>query len=345
MLPARAEAEYRRPVRFFWGKALFAAAIAAALSTVAGCASSTCFLKTCDDDGNCKCSVSNCGDGSSFDMKTKRCSCDQGNVLVQGQCMPPDDANAFCGQGQHWQGTGCAHDGCRPGDELDQGTGKCIPHEQVNQLAAQNLGVQVGQGQKLGCPDGQKLIVEGPNAACVPLAQTCAHDETWSGQACVKVAQCAAGSSWDAAKGECVVFAKPAATPEEKKVDVAQWAQTNFGATGGPGTAAFCGAFAKKPYLFAINAGTSATIRATLNLAFEGGDVAKGTVSAQAVYDTNAAAVPPRGVAEIEASAKSLLAALVKGGGKSATPTATTTVKCPIVSAAKPVAVPATGGL
>jgi hypothetical protein len=332
-------------VWFSWGRALAVALLLAASAPVAGCASSTCFLKTCDDDGNCKCSVSNCGDGSSFDFKTQRCKCDQGNVSVQGQCMAPDDANAFCGQTQHWEGTGCVSNGCRPGDELDQSTGKCIPHEQVNALAAQSLGVQVGQGQKLGCPDGQKLIVDGPNAACVPLAQTCAHDEAWNGQACVKTAQCSAGSSWDAAQGQCVVFAKPSGTTEEKKVDVAQWAQTNFGVNGGPGTAAFCGAFAKKPYLFGINAGASATIRATLNLAFEGGDVAKGNVSAQAVFDSSAAAVPPRGVAEIEASAKALLAALVKGGGKSATPTATTTVKCAIVSAAKPVAVPATGGL
>ena len=45
--------------------------------------------------------------------------------------------------------------------------------------------------------------------------------------------------------------------------------------------------------------------------------------------------------------AKSTLAPLVQGGGKASAGTATTTVKCPVVNAAKPqsVPVPVTGGI
>ena len=43
------------------------------------------------------------------------------------------------------------------------------------------MGVNVGAGQKLGCPEGQKLVIDGPSAACA-LAQTCARDENSTGR-------------------------------------------------------------------------------------------------------------------------------------------------------------------
>ncbi|HVY45533.1 MAG TPA: hypothetical protein VHB21_06615 [Minicystis sp.] len=336
-------------MRLSFGAPLAALALAVLVPLAAGCLNSACFVKQCDDAGRCTCSVSNCGEGSTFDMRTGRCRCNPGYLVVQGQCLLPEDANTFCGRGQHWEGPGCVNDRCLPGDELDLSTGKCLPREAVNAVAAQNLGVEVGQGQRLGCPEGQKLIVDGQNAVCVPVAQTCAHDETFDGKACVKVATCPAGSSYDAEKKACVAFVKPPAANEMPKVDVSLWANTNYGPNGGQGTAALCGSFAKKPYLFGVQAGSRATLRVTLDLAFPDGEVAKGTVKAAAVFDVSGAAVPPRGLAEVQASAASLLTALVKAGGKAATNTASTTVKCAVVSAGKPravpVPVPATGGL
>jgi hypothetical protein len=308
----------------------------------AGCAGGTCLFRVCEDNGECRCSISNCGEGADFDTRSNRCRCLRGYHLVGGQCLLPQEANAYCGVGQHWEARGCVTDSCGPGEELDQGTGRCAPKEQLNKVAS-NLGVSLGQGQKLGCPEGQKLIVDGANAVCVPLAQTCTRDETWNGKECVKVQQCPAGASWDAAQGQCVAFTK--GTAEEVTVDVAQWAAMNFGQPNGPGTPAFCGSFSKKPYLFGIHPGSSAMLRVNVMLSFPENEVAKGTVQTQAIFEHNGGAVPPKAASEIDASAKSMFATLVKGAGRSGAPVTSTLVKCAVVSAAKPLPVPATGGL
>ena len=310
-----------------------------------GCFNSACFVKDCDESGNnCKCSVSNCADGSTFDTTTNQCRCVDGTFSVQGQCLPQAEANAYCGAGKRWQGEGCVSDRCASGEELDQSTGKCVSRQAVNQLAAQQLGVQVGAGQQLGCPEGQKLIVDGANAVCVPLALTCARDETWDGKACVKVGACAAGSAWDPAQAKCVEFAK-ANGSDELKVDVAKWLATNYGPDGGAGTPAFCGAFAKKPYLFSVGTGSSATLRIQIALTFQGNEVSKGLLQVTAVFDPAITPVPPKGAAEVEASARAIFASLQRGGGRSEASTAFTTVKCGLISASKPKPVPATGGL
>ncbi|APR80317.1 Hypothetical protein A7982_05664 [Minicystis rosea] len=255
-------------------------------------------------------------------------------------------ANAYCGAGYHWENDGCYPDQvCRPGDELDYATGKCIPREQVNQVAT-NMGVNVGPGQKLGCPPGQKLVIDDQSAACVPVEQTCAPDETWNGQACVKKATpaCAEGSAWDAAQGRCVEFAKenPA---EGLAVNVGQWAYTSYGPDGGNGAPAFCNAFAKRPWSFGVNEGSSAVVRVTVTLQFPEAQIARGTVQTQTMFAASGNAVPPKGTAEVSAAAKAMLAPLVEQGGRAATTSATTTVRCLVVNAAKPVPVPATGGL
>jgi hypothetical protein len=276
-----------------------------------------------------------------------RCRCVQGYSLIEGNCLDAADTAAFCGTGHHFDGKGCALDQCRAGDELDQSTGLCIPHEQVNKVAS-NLGVTVGQGQKLGCPAGQKLILDGQNAACVPLSQTCARDETWNGQACVKPAPCAQGATWDSAQNRCieyVVVPPPAAPPEEpKKIDVAQWAAAHFGPNGGNGAAAFCGGFSKKPFLFGLSEGQSVTVKVGITMTFADGDIAKGAVSTLSVYEHSSAVVSPKGAMEVDAAAKGVLAPLLKGGGRATVAAVETTVKCSVVSAAKPVPVPS-GGL
>jgi hypothetical protein len=317
-----------------------AAALLLALPVLAGCPGNMCLLKVCNG-ADCRCSISSCGDGAAFDTRQNRCRCVVGYLAVAGQCLTPAAANAYCGRGRHWEGAGCAADRCRPGDELDHATGMCIPHEQVTQVAT-NIGVAVGQGQKLGCPAGQELVIDGGNAACVPTAETCARDEAWNGQACAKVGQCPTGATFDPAFGRCVEYAHGGSG--DLVVDVARWAQSSYGPNGGRGTTGFCGEFAKKPHAFGVAPGAAAAVRVAVMLSFPEQAIAKGAMQVVAVFEGSGAAVPARGAAEVDAAARSIFTPLVQGGGRATATGAVTTVTCTVVNASKPVAVPATGG-
>ncbi|MEZ4312431.1 MAG: hypothetical protein R3F14_30755 [Polyangiaceae bacterium] len=316
-----------------------------ALSAVAllpGCPSGACLLKVCQGN-NCRCSISSCQDGASFDVKRNRCTCNADRIKVAGQCMTLAQANMYCGKGRAWSQGGCVQLGCKPGDEIDETTGWCVSKAQVDQVAA-NIGVSVGQGQQLGCPPGQKLVINGQNAACVPLSQTCAPDEQWNGQACVKVADCPTGATWDPALGQCVQYAQSAGE-DELKVNVGQWVQTTYGPNGGNGTPAFCNQFAKHPLSFGVPEGSQLALRITVQLSFPDNEVAKGVVQTGTVYEANNAPPPSAGSAEVDAAARGLAATLIGGGGRASSPTAATVVRCVVVNAAKPIAVPASGGI
>ena len=309
-----------------------------------GCFSNACLYAVCDGP-YCQCSVSTCGEGAAYDNRIRKCRCLPGRALVGGHCLSQEVANTYCGAGYHWQNGGCYPDqSCNPGDELDHGTGRCIRREQVNQVAS-HMGINVGPGQKLGCPAGQKLVIDGQSAACVPLAQTCARDETWTGTTCAKTAPaCAEGATWDAAHGKCVTFAKenPA---EGLAVNVGQWTASNYGPDGGNGTASFCNAFARKPWSFGVNEGSTAVVRVGVRLLFPELQIPRATVTTLAVFAGSGNPVPGKGAAEVEAAARAAMAPLVAQGGRASATIAATTVKCIIVNAARPVPVPATGGL
>lgn len=327
--------------RFAAPFALVAFALTAS-AVLPGCPSGTCLLKICEGK-NCRCSISSCADGASFNVKTNRCACNADRISLAGQCMTLAQANTYCGKGRAWSRTGCVQLTCKPGDEIDATTGWCVPHDQVNQVAA-NMGVAVGQGQQLGCPPGQKLVVDGKTAACVPLEQTCAPDEQWNGQACAKVQTCATGATWDPALRQCVQYAQ-GADSDELQVNVAQWVQTTYGPNGGAGAPAFCNAFAKKPLSFGVPDGSAAALRITVQLSFPDNEVAKGVVQTGAVWEANNSPPPAKGSQEIDEAAKTLAASLISGGGRAGAPTAATVVRCVVVNAAKPVAVPASGGI
>jgi hypothetical protein len=308
-----------------------------------GCLANRCLLTYCDGP-DCRCTVSTCGEGAAYDDRIQRCRCLPGRALVGGQCLSPSVAAAYCGPGFRFENGGCSPNACRPGDELDHATGMCIAHEQVNQVAT-NLGVTVGAGQKLGCPAGQKLFIDGPNAACVPLAQTCAPDEAFDGRACVKLAKsCPEGSAWDEREARCVAFARQSPS-EGLAVDVAQWAHASFGPDGGNGTPRFCNAFTKKPWAFGISEGSAALVRIAVTLTFADGQIAKGSPATAAAFAASGAPVPPKGAGEVQAAARAVFAPLAEQGGRTSSQSVTTTVKCTVVNAARPQAVPATGGL
>ena len=321
---------------------LWSAAALAAPLFVSGCPANACFLQICSG-GHCRCSISSCGEGAAFDTKQGRCRCLKGYITLAGQCMTPAEANAYCGVGRHFENNGCQPNQCAANDELDQSTGLCVPRDRVNQVAS-TMGVQVGAGQKLGCPPGQKLILDGSSAACVPLSQTCARDETWTGQACAKVVQCPTGQIWDPSVAQCVQYAQGSAS-DELVVDVQQWAVANYGPSGGMGTTAFCSSFAKKPLSFGLVEGATSFVRVSIVMSFLGGEVAKGSIQTTSVFDGSGNPVPAKGAAEVDIAARSIFGTLVLGGGRSSALSAGTTVKCAVVNAAKPQPVPATGGL
>ncbi len=313
-----------------------------AVGSLAGCLDNACLLKVCDGP-ECRCSISTCGDGADFDNRTGQCRCLAGHVPIGGRCMDQREADAFCGPGYRFQGGGCFPATCPPGAQLDHATGQCIAAQQVAQVAT-NMGVSIAPGQTLGCPTGTRLVIDGQAAACVPLEQTCARDETWTGQACAKVAACPPNAAWDAASARCVAYAQ-GSTEQGLGVDVNQWAATNFGPNGGPGMPAFCGAFAKKPWSFGVNAGVSAAVRVSVMMSFPEGQVAKGVVQTTTVFASTGGPVPPKGAALVDGAAHDVLASLVRQGGRARAATAVTTVTCPVVNAARPLAIPASGGL
>ena len=319
---------------------MFGSALAA--TTLLGCPKNTCFLTYCSN-GVCSCPVSSCPDGASYDLKQNKCECDAGKIALDGQCLSPQAANEYCGKGFHYENGGCKPTTCPANEELDMATGGCVPRQKMNEVA-NNMGVQVGEGQKLGCPPGNKLVVEGNSAACVPDAQTCAPDESWNGQACAKTAQCPTGSAWNPSLNKCVVFAQTGGS-EAVTVDVTQWAASNYGPDGGQGTSKFCGSFAKKPWLFGVGEGQSAMVRVAITMTFPGNKISDGTVQTAATFGSNGRGVPEQAGAAVQSGAQSVFMLLQGGGGQTAAPATVTTVQCAVVNAAKPIPVPATGGV
>jgi hypothetical protein len=302
----------------------------------AACLPNTCFIKVCTN-GDCKCPVNSCTEGADYDLKRKGCFCVEGRLSVQGQCMTQEGANAYCGQGYTYGANGCETAACEAGLARDEATGACVATDQV----AKNMGVEVGEGEKLSCPEGSTLVIEGSSGACVPNDSTCARDEAWDGKQCSKVASCPTGSAYNAAKGQCVAYTK---SGQDSEIDVQRWAESNYGPNGGTGAGTFCNQFSRKPWSFGVPQGQSATVQVAINMGFPGGDVKQGTVTTEPTYVGNTTAVPPKGRESVQSSANSLFSGLKAGGGKASASQAKTVVKCRVVNAAAPVVVPAAGG-
>ncbi|HQP37230.1 MAG TPA: hypothetical protein PLI95_18730 [Polyangiaceae bacterium] len=324
---------------------LLTAALTAAALFLVGCPKGMCLVKVCKGNtGNCSCSWSTCPKGSTYDTNRNTCVCEAGRVSLGGSCLTPAEANQYCGKGNHWEPQGCVRTVCPAGQEVNLDTGACMAKQQVDQVA-QNMGVAVGQDQKLGCPPGLVLVVEGSQAAsCVPKEQTCTRDEVWNGQACVKTAQCPPGSVFDPATAACIAYASGEGK-EEFSVDLAQWVTSSYGPDGGAGTQAFCSGFNKKPMTFGVTPGGSIRVVATVGVQAAGGNVSNAVVTTSGVVQASNAPVTTKGAAEIQRAAEEILATLKNQGGKSQKDYAGARVSCVIVNAAQPTAVPATGGI
>jgi hypothetical protein len=304
---------------------------------LAGCASNTCLLTV-----NGLCRLSTCAEGSEYSTARRTCVCRADRVALGGGCLTLQAANQYCGKGAHFQPGGCAPNRCPAGLELDQDTGACLTPQQTNQVAS-NMGVQVGQNQKLGCPAGEQLVVEGQQAACVPLKQTCGRDETWDGSACRKTVQCPTGSTYDPPSSSCIKFAT-GGDANEYTVDLPTWMRTAFGPDGGDGVSTFCGLFNKHPLAFGVRAGATLHAKISVTVQAPSRQIASASATTFAVAQPSGQTVPPKGAAEVQQAAASTLGSLISGGGKANADFAGTNINCSIVNSSAPTAVTVTGG-
>jgi hypothetical protein len=304
---------------------------------VSGCPANTCLLTV-----NGRCTWSTCPEGSFFDTARKSCVCEQNRVALGGGCLTLQAAHQYCGKGAHYENGGCAPNRCGPGLEVDQDTGNCVTAQQAKQIAS-NMGVEVGKNQKLGCPAGEQLVVEGQQAACVPLNQTCGRDEIWDGKACRKTVQCAPGSGFDPQTNTCVKFAS-AAESSEYTVDLGTWVRTAYGPEGGQGASTFCGLFNKHPLAFGVRPGASMRVGVTVTVQAPDRQIAQAHATAAAITENTGQPVPSKGAAEVQQAADTTLTSLVIGGGKANATTAATRVSCQVVNSSAPTAVTVTGG-
>ncbi len=325
-------------------RSLLAAACLSCMSVLAGCPSNMCLVKVCKGDmSSCRCSWSTCPSGSIYDTTRETCVCEQGRVSLNGACLTTAQANEYCGKGSRYQNYGCVAVACPPGQELDQDSGTCLAKQQVDQVA-QNMGVPVGQNEKLGCPPGLVLVIENAHtASCVPPENACARDETWNGHTCVKTQRCAPGWVFDPARGTCVAVSTE---DNHYTVDLHEWTTATYGRSGGNGTSAFCSGFNKKPTTFGVAAGATARLRIEVAVSAAGRNVAQAQVQTAAIVEGSGLPVTPKGAEEILRTARELLASLVGQGGKANTELARTNVLCSITNGARPapVPVPASGG-
>ncbi len=308
-----------------------------------GCPSNMCLVKVCDGNGtNCRCSWDTCPTGSEFHTGRKTCVCKRGRVSLNSSCMTMAEANAYCGKTARYQNYGCVPITCGPGQELDQNTGTCLAKQQVDQVA-QNMGVQVGANERLGCPPGLVLVVENAQAAsCVPPENACGRDEVWNGQACAKLQQCAPGWIFDSSQNTCVAVNTK---EDDYTVDLQAWTVASYGPAGGKGTSAFCSGFNKKPRTFGLGPGTRMQVAVDIQVQSPGRKVIQSQVATNARVVNSGAAVTQPGAVEIQRTAQELIAALRAQGGKTNTDTGHTNIRCTIVHAAQPAPVPASGGL
>jgi hypothetical protein len=304
-----------------------------------GCPANTCFLIV-----NGRCKWSSCPEGAVFDNAKRTCVCQPNHFALGGGCLTAEGANRYCGKGAHFENGGCTPNRCPPGLEVDQDTGYCMTPQQATQVAT-NMGVEVGQNQRLGCPPGEQLVVEGQQASCVPKGQTCGRDEIWDGATCRKGVLCPPGSGFDPGTQTCVKFATGAdskSTPYT--VDLATWMRTAYGPNGGAGTPSFCGTFNKHPLAFGIPAGATMRVRVTVQVQAPDGQVSRAQSMTLTVNDATGQPVPTKGSTEVQQAAEATLASLVAGGGKASSPSGVVTVVCPVVNSSRPTAVTVTGG-
>lgn len=301
---------------------------------LSGCPSNLCLLTV-----NGRCTVSTCSGRESFDNARQTCVCKASYIAAGSGCLTQAEANRYCGRASVWTPQGCTAMQCAEGYVLDLETEACVSKKAVDQAAG------VATGNTLACPQSTVLVVNGGVGSCVPAEQSCARDEYWSGQACIKLPTCATGFELDPTTRQCVQIAQRSDNENERAtIDVVQWSRANFGPEGGNGTSALCSPLARKPLSFGVLAGGSIRLIVSVNLGFPGGVTDNTTVIGQGLVEASGQPVSAKGAQEIQQVVDSLVSSLRAQQGKASVPSHATQVKCLIVNAAQPQSVPSTGG-
>jgi hypothetical protein len=280
------------------------------------------------------------------------CACKEGSVLLAGGCVSRATADDFCGLGAHFDTGSCRLVDCPPGQAIDLSTGACLPMRAVREVAHAEH-VSLAKQETIGCKGDRPALLEGGHAACVPDDVLCPRGARWvdahaavPGDAgasragsCVLPPRCDPGEVADAESGMCLRVVTPGGHLGPK-VDVGRWVRAVLGADGGMGSPSFCAPFALRPSLFALTAGGTARLRATLEIFFPDADVTQLYARVASFDDATGQPLPAEVARFVEARAAPLLEALRAIGGESSAGAVKTTVRCAVRTVDHPIAVP-----
>jgi hypothetical protein len=259
------------------------------------------------------------------------CTCEDG-VVLEGACVSPKLAAAYCGKAAVVGAGGCVSVSCPSGRPHDETTGACLSSSSLREAAHD---VELDDEHTLGCDDERVLLVSQGRAKCIDRESSCGRGARWADAGCVPLPPCPPGRLADGAA--CRPFVQhPAA--EGSLVDVGLWVRLAIGPDGGPGTPEVCTAIARQPWLFGGVPGPSpAVLKAQISFVFPDNDVTR--VHARfGLMDGNKHPAPAAAAELLEQSASPMVEALRSVGGLSTAASVTTTVTCRLLETADPVA-------
>lgn len=338
-----------------WVRALVAPALLFAVSlNSTSCGSGKCLMQVCDVDGkNCRCKWHTCPKGSFFDTETSQCRCHPGYIELKGTCMTQVQADMYCGQGHEYKNDRCVAT-CSETERLDLKTGECIARQQISTIA-QLLGIELGENETLGCPEGHDLVVEDASAgiiSCVPTERNCPEDEVWENGECVKSTKCPIGKWFDPTTKQCTEIVTSQSSEstrhtneQQPTFDLQEWTWWTYGKSGGDGKTSFCSRFNKQPSAFGVRAGSSITVLVTVDVVAPNNDPKQARVTTTSYVEQTKQPVSGQAANLISNAAVQEAIPLQNQTGQALQDAVQTTVRCRVVNAARPAPVPESGGL
>jgi hypothetical protein len=255
-------------------------------------------------------------------------------VTLDGACVPPSLAAAYCGKAASYGEAACVPAECSWGGPADLATGACLSTSAVREIAA-GAGLTVGAEDSVGCESGSLLSVEGGRLGCVPEEGSCGRGARWVEGGCSPPNTCPPGRL--AGHAGCEGFLTAGGRDGQGVlVDVGAWTRLAIGPDGGEGAPGVCAPIAQRPWLFSGLEGAAPTeLRLVFALVFPDNDVTR--------VHVQVTGAKPLGTDFLERTAAPLVEALRSLGGTATAASVTTTVRCPLGNASPPVARPLEG--
>jgi hypothetical protein len=325
-----------------------AAAAFALVASVAGTGALTGALTACQPPATCPragsmgaCEAA-CPAGARIESSkgpAASCACVDG-VVLEGSCVTPATAAAFCGKAAGYQQGGCVPKPC-PNGALDDVTGTCESPSDLREIG------HAEDGENLGCDDGTVLLVDPSHVRCVDEKASCPRGAAWTNGGCQPGPACPPGNLPGGLpdRGPCVPFLRTGTGSGTSGgatviVDVGTWARLALGPDGGEGTAALCSGVARRPWLFSALTGASPIrVRAEVTLTFPDNDVTR-VHERVALWDLEHHALSEAATGALAQSARALVETLRSVGGLSSAASVTATVACSLLETSEPKGVP-----